>query len=140
MKKKYTKEEPFISTKGEDMRILIPANFLMLCKLFDLDTRAVLLDFLENVSVANCSKSDAQRKTAKEYFLSCGYGQDYYTKEDIEQMFIELDAMRLVWPQFPPREVDTELLDLSSEFRDKIQRHWYNKWVNKIRRKQNDSK
>lgn len=138
--KKKTKEEAFISTHGEDMRLMIPANFSLLCNLFDIDKRKVLHDFLENVSLAITDKSDAQRKAAKEYFLECGYGQDYYSKEDIEQMFTELDAMRLVWPQFPPREVDTELLDVSVAFRDKFQRHWYNKWFSKIRRKQNDNK
>lgn len=140
MKKKNIAEEVFISTHRENVSLLMPANFLLLCRLLDLDASKVLHDFMNNVSVTNCSKEEAQRKTAKEYFLSCGYGQDYYNTEDIEQMFKELDALRLVWPQFPPREVNTELLDLSSEFRDKIQRHWYNKWFNKIRRKQNENK
>lgn len=138
--KKKTKEEAFISTRREDVRLLMPANFLLLCRLLDLDASKVLHDFMNNVSVTNSSKEEVHRKTAKEYFLECGYGQDYYSKEDIEQMFKELDAMRLVWPQFPPREVDTELLDASVAFRDKFQRHWFNGWYNKIRRKQNDNK
>lgn len=133
--KKKTKEEVFQSTRSEEMRLLIPANFELLCRLLDIDKRKVLHDFLENVSMAITNKSDAERNAAKHYFIACGYGQDYYTKEDIEQMFKEFDAMRIVWPEFMPREVDTELLDLSSEFRDKIQRHLYNKWFNKVRRK-----
>jgi hypothetical protein len=108
-------------------------QFLLLCKLVQVPPEKMLRDFMTNVGCDswNRSSNEAQRTTATAYFMECGYGQDFYTPEDLRQIIWELDAIGGLWPQ----GAKMELIDLQAKWRDKYQEYWFKKWYRKIRRK-----
>ena len=66
-----------------------------------------------------------------EYFLECGYGQDHYTPEDIQQMFRELDAIAALWPGMG----NSKHLEKHIQLRDKYHDLWEKKWTDKLSQK-----
>ncbi|HEX7756154.1 MAG TPA: hypothetical protein VF421_12460 [Niabella sp.] len=109
----------------------LPYQFLLLCRLMEVTPETILLDFMVNLGCESRNREgrEAARQHLIDYFIAHGYGQQYYTPEQISQVFKEMDAVGLLFPQ----EDDT-LLDAYVLWREKHQRSWFQKWFQKPRR------
>lgn len=108
----------------------IPVQFLYLCKLTGVDPHSVLHDFMVNVGMENRSKEEEQKTSAKEYFLKCGYGQEFYSEDEITQIMKELQTVSDIFPNDCP----TDFLDVHSAWRELYFDYWFDKWYWKHRR------
>src|SRR5690606_8981662 len=105
--------------------------FQLLCKLAEVEPQKVLYDFMCNAGMESYGLGDTQRNAAMEYFIQCGYGQHYYTLEDMRKMMKELESISGLFPY----NCKTKLLDLHSSWRKEYFRFWFRKWFRKYRRK-----
>jgi len=128
---KWAGEGPYRRT--QEMRFTIPVQFLRLCKLMDVPPVDVLHEFMVNTGCESFNRKpdDAIREKAIDYFIQCGYGQDFYTEADIRKMFKELDAIGMLWPS----NAKMKLIDRHAKWRNRYYKYWFRKWHNKIRRK-----
>ena len=117
----------------------LPYNLLLLCGLWQVPPKEVLLDFMDNLSFGSWKREgrDKAKEHLAQYIIAMGYGQQFYPPEDILIMFKQLDAMGML---FPKSGCDTELLDAHCAWRDKFQTAWFNEWFSKVRRNINDLK
>ncbi|HSC36937.1 MAG TPA: hypothetical protein VLD19_03660, partial [Chitinophagaceae bacterium] len=79
----------------------------------------------------NRATNEECRNTAVEYFIRCGYGQDFYTEQEMRQLLKDLDAIGSLWPNNAGRK----LIDRHAKWRNKYQDYWFKKWYRKLRRK-----
>ena len=117
-----------------DQEILIlPWQFLYLCKLTEVTPHEVLDRFMNDLGQESWKRREnaGVRQALVEYFTLCGYGQKWYTEPEIRQVFRELDAMGSLWPQ----DAKMKLIDLHAKWRNKYQQYWFKKWYRKPRRK-----
>ena len=116
-----------------NFKIILPYQFLLLCKLMDVTPETVVLDFLCNLNCGSGKREGRDNAKAKliEYFIEHDYGQHRYSKEDIQQVFKEMDAIGLLFP----KNANDEMIDLYSKWRDKHYEYWFEKWFHKPRRK-----
>lgn len=110
----------------------MPWQFHLLCKLTGKEPEKVLYDFMCNVGMEGYGLGEVQRAKAMEYFLSCGYGQDYYTEEDIRKILKEMESISGL---FPTNSGKMKLIDLHAKWRNKYYKYWYRKWFFKVRRR-----
>jgi hypothetical protein len=139
-RKKEKPELPWQSGKyhrTQEYRFHLPYNFLLLCGLWQVTPQTVLLDFMDNISFGSWKREgrDKAKEHVAEYVLAMGYGQEFYSPDDIRTMFKQLDAMGML---FPKSGCDMELLDAHVAWRNKFQTAWFNEWFNKVRRNIND--
>lgn len=90
---------------------------------------------IEAVAMLSCVSwkregRDQAKEKLIEYFLEHKYGQDYYTPEDLREIFREMDAVGMLFPLD-----DTEMVDIYANWRDKHYKYWFEKWWGKCRRK-----
>jgi hypothetical protein len=102
----------------------MPANFIMLCKLLKVSEEKVLSDFMETFSNESYAMDHDQRNPLAAYVLKSGYGQEFYTRQEIEKLFSELEGISALWPEDAP----TELLDAHIHWREKYMQYWFHKW------------
>lgn len=118
--------------RRQEITITLPFQFLLLCKLVQIPPRQMLYDFMVNLGQESYSKQDPEAKQyAMEYFISCNYGQDFYTMRDIRDVFKELQAIASLYP----REGKMKFKEQHVEWRDSYYKYWFTKWWRKIRRK-----
>ncbi|TXJ22830.1 MAG: hypothetical protein E6Q24_20095 [Chitinophagaceae bacterium] len=127
-----------INKKDIERRLLeystiIPSQFYLLCKLIEKEPGDILYDFMNNVGMESLGLRDTQKTNAREYFISCEYGQDFYTEDDLRKIFKEMDSMGSL---YPGKGGDRKLIDLHTSWRDKYHEYWFEKWFLKVRRKQ----
>ena len=111
--------------RTQDYHFTQPYQFLLLCKLIEVPPRVLLLDFMDNLSCGSWKREgrDQAKEKLIEYFLEHGYGQDYYTPEDIRKIFREMDAVGLLF-----QGDDMKTLDAYSDWRKQHQKSWFKKW------------
>jgi hypothetical protein len=116
-----------------EFRFTLPYQFLLLCKLMDITPEQVLTDFMDNLSCGSWKREGRDKAKEKliEYFIEHGYGQQHYTVEDIREMFREMNALGLLWPN----DAKMKLIDLYAKWREEYQTYWFKKWFRKPRRK-----
>lgn len=117
-----------------NFRFVLPYQFLLLCKLLDITPEQVTWDFLYTLDCSNRDRAGkaAAREHLINYFIECGYGQHHFTTDNIKQMFSEMDAVNLLFPENSGKEV---LLKRYCKWRDKHQDWWFKKWYHTVRRK-----
>ena len=128
MRKQVNKKR---SERYLEYRAMMPWQFLLLCKLTNMKPQKVIYDFMCNVGMEGYGLGEAQRAKAMEYFLSCGYGQDYYTEEDIRKLLKEMESISTLFPI----DGKEKLIDLHSKWRKRYYKYWFRKWFMKIRRR-----
>ena len=110
-----------------NFRFILPYQFLLLCKLMNITPEDVIRDFTIHLDCGSWNREG--KELAKEhlinYFIACGYGQQYYTVDEIRLMFKEMDALGCL---FPKKCNKTKLVNLYSKWRNKHQRWWFKKW------------
>ena len=116
-----------------EFKMILPYQFLLLCKLVDKTPGEIICDFTDNLSCGTWKREG--RDQAKEhlinYFVAHGYGQHHYSETDIRQMFKEMDALGLLFP-INGKE---KLKDLYVAWRDQQHTHFFKKWFKKPKRK-----
>jgi hypothetical protein len=111
----------------------LPYSFLLIAKLVGVTPHDLVTDFMDNLSSGSWNRQDrdAAKEKLVDYFLAHGYGQAYYTVEDIRTMFGELDAIGRLWPG----EGSPQLMELHAKWRDQYYDYWFQKWYGKVRRR-----
>lgn len=133
-KKPVAPPKPGPYSRMLEFKCHLPVQFLLLCKLVQVPPEDMLHDFMTNLGHDswNRSSNEARRTTATAYFMQCGYGQDFYTPEDLQQIFRELDAIGSLWPE----RAKMKLIDLHAKWRNKYYKYWFRKWYFRVRRKE----
>ena len=118
-------------SRTQEFRFTLPYQFLLLCKLVDAPPRELLLDFMDNLSCGSWKREDREKAKEKliDYFLEHGYGQHYYTPENLRTLFREMDAAGLLFPTN-----DSEMIDIYAKWRESHHKYWFKKWFGKHRR------
>lgn len=115
----------------------VPSNFRMLCAILDVKVQDILADFMWLVSYSVHRDADGKRRdAAREFFMSCQYGQPHYSEEKINQMFEELKAERLIYDTI--NCMDHEDLQVFHRYKNMHMQHWFKRWFNKIDRAKGD--
>lgn len=125
------KKSPY--ARDQDLRLMLPKQFQLLCKLAEVTPHELLDRFMNDLGQESWKRreNDAVRKALIDYFILCGYGQKWYSEADLRQMFQELDAIGMLWP----REAKMKMIDLHAGWRNTYQKYWFKKWWRKPRRK-----
>lgn len=112
---------------------ILPYQFLLLCKLVDITPRKMVLDFMDNLSCGSVNREgrDKAKEHLVNYFITLGYGQQYYTDENIRNIFKEMDALGLLFPA----DGKLKTVNLYAKWRDKHHNYFFKKWFRKPRRK-----
>jgi hypothetical protein len=110
---------------------VMPVQFHLLCKLMEVEPRQVIYDFMCNAGMEGYGLGDKQRATAMEYFINCGYGQHFYSEDDIRKIFKEMESIGSLFPN----NGKSKLITIHSSWRKKYYKYWYRKWFLKVRRK-----
>jgi hypothetical protein len=118
----------------QDIRLHIPYSLILLCKLWGTTPRDVLIDFMDNLSHGGWKRAnkDAARQHLRDYVSAMNYGIQYYSIADVQQMFRELDAIGLLWPD----GAKMEMIERHAQWRDGYYEWWFKKWMGKYRRKE----
>ncbi len=110
----------------------LPQQFVLLCKLMGIPPRQILVDFMDNISCGSWKREG--RETAKEklidYFLEHGYGNQYYSPEEIRSIFKELDAIGMLYPF----NANQEFINEHTRWREDYHTWWFQKWYKKNNR------
>ena len=136
-KKQRSKKNLFVKDgtyeRMQELQFHFPYQFLMLCKLVQVPPKTILSHFMQDVGRDSWQrhKNDEIRILTADYMLLRGYGQDYYTKDDLRQMLEELNAIGSLWPE----SASMKLIEQHSRWRDKYYKYWFKKWFYKVRRK-----
>ena len=104
-----------------------PLQLLMICKLVNITPEQLLTDFIENISFGSWKREgrERSRQLLTEYFIEHGYGNEYYSADELKKMISELDAMALLFP----RDGQPRHLDAYSRWRENQQEYWFQKWL-----------
>lgn len=111
---------------------MMPWQFYLLCKLLKVEPRKVIYDFLCNAGMEGYGMGETQRAKATKCIISCRYGQDFYTEEDIRRILKEMESISTLFPN----NGKSKLFDIHSHWRKKYYKYWFKKWFMKVRRKQ----
>jgi hypothetical protein len=140
--KEYQRITKYINNQKPYSRNLLyytnlPYQFLMLSKLFKIEPQYIITDFLQNSGLEawptiGGGSNELARQKAIEYIVACGYGQDFYTAEEIKQMMNELNFIN----SLNPKKASEKMKDLHWKWRNKYWKFWFKKWYYKIRRKE----
>ena len=137
--KKQDKKDPYediderYSTKSQHLKLMIPCNLRMLCALLEVKPERLLTDFMWTVSYSYGDATDEQRAAAVDYFMKCGYGQNLYKREEIELMFQELKAQKLL--VINDENAKNDHRERHYRWSHMYVQYWFRKWFYKVRRK-----
>ena len=100
-----------------EYELCLPYQFLLLSKLTEMTPREMLNDFMGNLSCESWEREgrDKAKGHLIDYFLEMGYGQQYYTREDLKQIFREMDSIGMLWP----KEGSMDLIELQAKWRER---------------------
>jgi len=120
-------------SRNLEMLLPLPVQFLLLCKLVEVTPRKMLFDFMASVSGDSWTRppNEECRASAVEYFNHWGYGQGFYTEQEITQILKDLHAIGSLWPA----NAEMPLIDQHAAWRNKYWDYWFNKWYQRLRRK-----
>jgi hypothetical protein len=112
--------------KCQDFRFHLPYSFLLLCKLWNTTPDDLLHDFMHNMSCGSVSREggDQAKKFLQQYIFEMGYGQQQYSKENVEKMFAELDGIGRLWPE----NAKMKIIEMHARWRDEYYNWWFKKW------------
>ena len=115
-----------------EFKFILPYQFLLLCKLMDVTPETVVLDFLDNLNYSSWKKEGREnaREILVDYFIEHGYGQHHYDPENIRQIFKEMEAVGLLFPN----NSKEKMLDSYVDWREKHYKYWFKKWFRIPRR------
>lgn len=120
-------------SRSLQLKIHLPYQFLLLCKLVNVTPRQMVIDFMNNLSCGSWNRRgrDKIRETLIEYFQLHGYGLEYFSEEQLKEIFKELNAQGLLYPH----DCDDKTLEIHVAWRDEYYKFWFQKWFEKDNRK-----
>ncbi|MFD2164196.1 hypothetical protein ACFSJU_17435 [Paradesertivirga mongoliensis] len=122
------------TTTSQTITLSIPGNLRMLCSLFGTSPKQILTDFMWTLSLMPDYGSPEQRKAAIHYFIQRGYAQQHYPEEDIHQIFRELEAKSILWPDIHDTHLNPEQRHLQCLWSNMWMEYWFEKWFWKHRK------
>jgi hypothetical protein len=127
---KWDKDE---YARDQTLRLILPWQFLFMCKLTGVTPDEVLDRFMNDLGQESWKRraNDGVRQALVDYFVLCEYGQKWYSEQEIRQMFRELDAIGSLWPE----NAGMKLIRRHASWKQKYQDFWFKKWYRKLRRK-----
>lgn len=135
---KYAEIDERYSSKTREIKLNIPSNLRMLCAILDVQVETILKDLMWMLSYSHHdSATTKQRKVAKKFFIACKYGQPFYTKKQIKQMFMELKADREIYDTTDG--MSQEDMELFWKNNHMYKQYWFKRWFEKNRRKEDIS-
>lgn len=92
----------------------------------------MLHDFMINLAGEHGNEQDGGKTNEPliNYFIAHGYGMEYYSEEDLRQVFKEMNALQLLFPA----NGKLKLIELYANWRSKHHSYWFKKWYKKPRR------
>lgn len=119
--------------RSATFQLHLPYQFLLLCKIIEVEPEKMVFDFLNNLSCESWNREgkDIAKTHLINYFLAAGYGQEFYNEDAIRTIFKEMDALGLLFP----KKGSIKLVDQYAKWRKKHHKYWFNKWYYKARRK-----
>jgi hypothetical protein len=115
------------------MDLVLPLQFLELCKMLEVTPVKVINDLVWNIASRVTFKDAIFKQQATEYFISQGYGGQYYTTDEIRQMIAELGVVVGLRPSNNTKP--GKRLNEYSNMRDTFIKVWVNKWKGSRRKK-----
>lgn len=121
MNKKHRQKQ---YSQHQELSLILPQQFLLICRLLQVNPQQVLIQFMTNLGQEGYAAGEEQKTTAKDYFLSCEYGQETYTYGEIDKIFEDLKTIGALWP----KDAKMSMIDLHRKWRKHYYRYWYKKW------------
>lgn len=116
--------KPWKGPRREDLRLVMPCQFRMLCALTNVSPKKILHDFMNTLAMESFGLGKVKQEILIEYFLQCGYIQEHYTPENIRTIFSELNAVALLWPD----KAGTKIINRHAKWRKMYHKYWFKKW------------
>ena len=133
MAKKTKDVKPWDGSSMQEVRLRIPTNVVILCKLAEVDPEELLQCFLTCLALENTKKSpESAKHTSVDFFIRHGFDAAYYSEDELRQMFTELRRVNEIWLD---EVITSNFLDYHANWRRKYYKRWFKKWYWKIRRK-----
>jgi hypothetical protein len=130
--KEVKRNKPWRRADVAELKLRVPAEVLMLCKLMNTTPHEVVQAFLSCLAVEKDKKNPGEAKEASgNFFIRYGFGKDYYSEDEIRQMFSEIGKVNDLWPDGAP----IKFIDEHAYWRRKYSKNWFKRWYWKIRRK-----
>ena len=104
----------------------IPKQLALLCDLLDTTPQEILQGFIDDLSLEVHSSGSDERRMAVEYFMRVSYGIHLYEWDQIQQMFDDLNWLRLQWPGNDEVKEKQYLAD-----RKAFLKRWFKEWKSK---------
>lgn len=116
-----------------EYKFILPYEFLLTCKLLDVEPQNVLNDFMNAVSCGSVNGKGKEVAVTKavEYFLECGYGEKLYSEQSRREMFRELNSISILWPA----GAEMKFIEMHARWHTMYLNYWFKKWYRIIRRK-----
>jgi len=94
----YAELSEMYASKWQELDLLIPSNFRMICAVLNVKPERVLMDFMWKLShSAIDGATKKQRKAGRKFMLHSNFGEASYSKNDLKKMFSELKAIRKLY-------------------------------------------
>ena len=119
--------KPWQGSRSKDFNLMITGNLEMICTLLRVSPVKLLSEFANTLSMGLPGQNKELHALLVNYFVRCGYGQQYYSEEEIRLMFEELGAVTRLWPN----DGNEEVIDKHSEWRRMYHEYWFGKWQQK---------
>jgi hypothetical protein len=132
MKKAEQPDNQYLYNRVQEFKLELPLQFWLLCKILQIPPAKIIIEFMKNVGREHDALREDIKHVAMIYILDCEYGQKLYTREDIHQMLLELDAIAALWPGMG----NSKHIEKHVQLRDKFHEAWEKKWKNKLLQKQ----
>lgn len=132
-KKEIIPKKPWQGSQILELRLRVPTDVVMLCKLMNTNPDNLLTGFLSCLAVERNDKNpDAAKQDCIDFFIHYGFGKDFYSEQEIRAMFTELRQVNDLWPNGP---TSLKFIDQHSYWRRRYWKYWFKKWYWKIRRR-----
>lgn len=130
-KENYIPTKPWRGSQSLELRLRIPCDVVMLCRLMDIEPERVIKDFLTGLALEKDAKiPESAKEACVEFFIKSGYANQYYSEEEVRQMFTELATVNTLWPD----HASSKFIEHHSLWRKKYWKQWFKAWYRKIRR------
>jgi hypothetical protein len=132
VKKRIPKpKKPWEGSQVLDLRLRIPCDVVMMCKLANVKPDDLLSSFLSCLGVEKDDKNPQAAKDACiDFFVSYGHGIEYYSEKELRDMFQQMAMVNNLWPD----NGSSKLIDVHAHWRKKYWKHLFKKWYWKVRR------
>jgi hypothetical protein len=131
-KKQIKNKKPWKGADVLQLNLRIPSEVVMLCKLMNTRPHDVVQAFLSCLAVEKDKDNPEEAKQAcADFFIHYGFGNSYYSKDEIRQMFAELGKVNDLMPENP----SMKFLDQHCSWERKYNKQWFKSWFWRIRRR-----